>query len=464
MTAPARLPRQRVTRADGRIINVVRKRGHLTYCVHGCCCGRVDKGYAPAPVDTYKEEWLRCKMRHQVHLTKGGCLGPCTLNNVAHLVFDGHDVWFHSVNDPWLVVAIFDYISAMLEKGYVPPPPELLEYTFHYYAWDAAATAPAPQLGLSAAPLPELSGMALLSHADTDLLNLRAAREALPDGFGTVTGALLGSIRSEEQMSTLLSGEVGRAQVVIARIHGPFAAVTGGEMLREHARLSGQTLIIVSGTNEPDSELARLSYAPAPLLETARAYLAASGWQNTRELLLSLSDTLRLTGYGAAPPLMLPEHGIYHPQLPEAATLADWERLREPQRPAVGILFYRAHALSGNTDFIDALIEALDTAGADALPIFTTSLKDVDEGGNPRAFGLLRGASRIDALVSTLSFAMADVTAGDITAAGENVSALERLGVPVVQGLTLSSAKGPWETSARSKFPGHRHECGFAGV
>lgn len=338
MTAPARLPRQRVTRADGRIINVVRKRGHLTYCVHGCCCGRVDKGYAPAPVDTYKEEWLRCKMRHQVHLTKGGCLGPCTLNNVAHLVFDGHDVWFHSVNDPWLVVAIFDYIPAMLEKGYVPPPPELLEYTFHYYAWDAAATAPAPQLGLSAAPLPELSGMALLSHADTDLLNLRAAREALPDGFGTVTGALLGSIRSEEQMSTLLSGEVGRAQVVIARIHGPFAAVTGGEMLREHARLSGQTLIIVSGTNEPNSELARLSYAPAPLLETARAYLAASGWQNTRELLLSLSDTLRLTGYGAAPPLMLPEHGIYHPQLPEAATLADWERLREPQRPADFVL------------------------------------------------------------------------------------------------------------------------------
>lgn len=116
-------PRQRVTRADGRTINVARKRGHLSYCFHGCCCGRTDKGYPAAPADVYRDEWTRRKMRNAVHLTKGGCLGPCGLANAAHLVFDGHDVWFHSVNDAWLVRAIFDYISAMLERGgYLPRP------------------------------------------------------------------------------------------------------------------------------------------------------------------------------------------------------------------------------------------------------------------------------------------------------------------------------------------------------
>ncbi|AFD24518.1 cobaltochelatase subunit CobN [Deinococcus gobiensis] len=453
MTRPgAGAARQRVTRADGRTINVVRKRGHLSYCFHGCCCGRTDKGYAPAPVDTYKEEWTRRRMRNQVHLTKSGCLGPCTLNNVAHLVFDGHDTWFHSVNDPWLVVAIFEYIAAMLEAdGPLPVPSELVEYTFNYYTWDAGGAAMAA-LPVAAPDLSGgLSGLALLTHADTDLLNLRAAQDTLPADFGPVTGVALGGIRGEAQMGTLLAGAVGRAEIVLVRVHGKFGAVPGGELLREHARAAGQTLLIVSGTGEPDPELARLSFAPAHTLDTALAYLSASGWPNMRELLLSLSDTLRLTGYGARPPLAQPEHGIYHPDLPEQATLDDWEKLREGSRPAVGVLFYRAHALSGNTAFIDSLVMALDDAGADALPVFTTSLKDVDATGDPKAFALLAG--QVDAVISTLSFAMADVQAGEITAPGENVSALGRLGVPVVQGLTLGGARGPWETSARGLNP-----------
>lgn len=450
--------RQRVTRADGRTINVVRKRGHLSYCFHGCCCGRTDRGYAAAPVDAYKEEWTRRRMRNQVHLTKSGCLGPCALSNVAHLVFDGRDTWFHSVNDPWLVAAIFDYISAMLAAdGHLPVPPELVEYTFNYYTWDVASGAGAGRETAAAPEVPaELSGVALLSHADTDLLNLRTARETLPDDFGPVTGALLLNIRSDAQMTTLLQGDVGRAEVVIARLHGPVRNVPGIDLLLTHAQKAGQTLLLLSGTNEPDAELARLSLAPAHTLDTARAYLAASGWQNTRELLLSLSDTLRMTGYGAAPPLALPEHGIYHPSLPEDATMADWERWRDPQRPAVGVLFYRAHALSGNTAFIDALVEALDDAGADALPVFTTSLKDVDAAGDPKAFALLRsesGAPRISALVTTLSFAMGEVNAGGVTLPGGNVSALGRLGVPVVQGVTLGGGRGPWETSPRGLNP-----------
>ncbi len=461
VTPLPRPTRQRVQRADGRTINVSRKRGHLSYCFHGCCCGRTDKGYPAAPAEAYKNEWTRRKMRNTVHLSKGGCLGPCALNNVAHLVFDGHDVWFHSVNDEWLVVAIFDYISAMLAAdGYRPPPPELLEYTFNYYTWDAA-TGPVSghEQALEVALPTELRGFALLSHADTDLLNLRAARETLPADFGPVTGAALGSVRSEAQMATLLSGPVGQAEVVLVRIHGLFSAIAGGELLRQHAQKAGQTLLLVSGTGEPDAALARLSYAPRHTLDSALTYLTASGWQNTRDLLLLLSDTLRMTAYGALPPLALPEHGIYHPQLPENATLDDWQRWRDPQRPAVGILFYRAHALSGNTAFIDTLIEALDDAGADALPVFTTSLKDTDAAGNPKAFGFFQSCiqetqpTTVTALISTLSFAMAEVNAGGITAAGESVSALERLGVPVVQGISLGGARGPWETSARGLNP-----------
>ena len=107
--------RQRITRSDGRVVNIVQRRAHLSYCFSGCCCGRTDRGYAEAPAEVYREEWLRRKMRNTVHLTKAGCLGPCVLANVASLVFDGTSIWFHSVNSPWVVRQIFDYIDAMPE-------------------------------------------------------------------------------------------------------------------------------------------------------------------------------------------------------------------------------------------------------------------------------------------------------------------------------------------------------------
>lgn len=71
--------RQRVVRSDGRAINVVQRRAHLSYCITGCCCGRTERGYAAVPVDVYKQEWLGRKLRNSVHLTKAGCLGPCAL-------------------------------------------------------------------------------------------------------------------------------------------------------------------------------------------------------------------------------------------------------------------------------------------------------------------------------------------------------------------------------------------------
>jgi len=86
------LYRQRVIRADGRTLNIVQHRGHISYCFAGCCCGRTECGCAEVLVDLYREEWTRRRIRNEVHLTKIGCLGPCALANVPSLVFDGRCV------------------------------------------------------------------------------------------------------------------------------------------------------------------------------------------------------------------------------------------------------------------------------------------------------------------------------------------------------------------------------------
>lgn len=91
---------------------------------------------APVPVDRYHAEWEQRRLRNIVHLTIGGCLGPCALANVAMLLFDGQALWFHSVNSEALVLSLYDYIEQMLAADrYLPPPPPLAALQFTASAW-----------------------------------------------------------------------------------------------------------------------------------------------------------------------------------------------------------------------------------------------------------------------------------------------------------------------------------------
>ena len=110
------------------------------------------------------------------------------------------------------------------------------------------------------------------------------------------------------------------------------------------------------------------------MVDAVRTYLTIGGERNLGECMKFLADRLLLTGYGSAPPLAMPEHGVYLPDV-ENATIADWEQRRDPSKPTAAILFYRAHALSGNIAFIDELIDALEQRGLNALAVFTSSLR-----------------------------------------------------------------------------------------
>ena len=66
----------------------------------------------------------------------GGCLGPCALSNVVLLLFAGREVWFHSVTADEHVIAIYDYIEAMVRADrYLPPPPALEPIVFDVFDW-----------------------------------------------------------------------------------------------------------------------------------------------------------------------------------------------------------------------------------------------------------------------------------------------------------------------------------------
>jgi cobaltochelatase CobN len=436
--------RQRVIRADGRAFNIVQHRAHLIYCYSGCCCGITERGYAAVPVDVYKEEWLRRKIRQDVHLTKGGCLGPCALANVVSLVFDGKSIWFHSVNSEWQVRQIFEYIDSMLKADrFVEPPAELSEYVFNYYDWDVRL--PSSPEGLTKLDVVQPNGaIMLLSHADTDLLTLIKTAESLPEGL-QVSGFSLNALRNEDQMKVLISGEMGRAKVIVIRCHGPLSCIPGFDLLKAACVPRGQSLVLISGTGENTSEFSETINTPIDVMQTAAGYLDLGGVSNFGELFRFLSDRLMLTGYGYTAASAMPEHGIYLPDM-DFANYEDWQRQADPSQPTVAILFYRAHRMSGNTGFIDTLTQALRSKGANALCIFTSSLKSM-EGGRPAAFRLIEG--KADVLISTLSFALAEINTGSITTPGEAIGSLERLGIPIVQAIASGMPRGAWEGSRR---------------
>jgi cobaltochelatase CobN len=130
--------RNLVVRPDGRLVNVARPRGQIFVCATGCCCGRTEDGFAAVPADLYHEEWERRRLRNIVHLTVGGCLGPCALANVVLLLFDGQALWFHSINSESLVRALYDHVDAMLEAdACLTVPAALAPYQFTASAWQS---------------------------------------------------------------------------------------------------------------------------------------------------------------------------------------------------------------------------------------------------------------------------------------------------------------------------------------
>jgi cobaltochelatase CobN len=259
----------------------------------------------------------------------------------------------------------------------------------------------------------------LLSTADTDLLAARASgapwRVANPD-----------RLTAEEIRA--LSGDF-----FVVRLLGGRRAWPEG---LDAVLATGRPVVAISGEAVPDAELTALSTVPAGVAHDAQRYLVEGGPANLLELYRFLSDTVLLTGEGFAAPVSAPAYGV----LPRSTVEG---------RPTVGIVFYRSHALAGNTAFVDTLSAAVEAAGGNARPVFVPSLRAVPA----ELTDLLSGC---DALVVTV-LAAGGTVAGDASAGGDedawSVDALAALDVPVIQALCLTSSRAQWESSDAALSP-----------
>src|SRR5215467_7937237 len=182
-----------------------------------------------------------------------------------------------------------------------------------------------------------------LTTADTDLLTLAAARRLLPDGFPTVRARNALGLQDAETLRRFIEEEVGGAKVVVARILGGLGYFREGfELLGRRCREQGITLLAFPGDRDLDPQLTALSTVPLLMLTTVSRYLMQGGVSNFAQGLRYLADALLSTTFGSAPPVAVPEYGLFQPATVQERPVEGERRLR------VGILFYRSHWMSGN--------------------------------------------------------------------------------------------------------------------
>lgn len=126
-----------VKRSDGLLKKSRLVTGQLLVC-QGCCCGNIDKGHSPVPLQEFKQQWRERDLSKRIHLTVSGCLGPCALANVVLILFDGRAIWLHSINTTNHVTAIYNYLEAMLHNGgYIAPTGLIASCLFQRFIGDS---------------------------------------------------------------------------------------------------------------------------------------------------------------------------------------------------------------------------------------------------------------------------------------------------------------------------------------
>ncbi|MEK7814709.1 MAG: cobaltochelatase subunit CobN, partial [Chloroflexota bacterium] len=300
-----------------------------------------------------------------------------------------------------------------------------------------------------------------VTTADTDILTADRALAGLPKGFPRVRAYNPASLSAPEARDELLKG-VGQAQVVVLRLLGGKRAMPESfDPLVRLCRSRGIPLIACPGHQEWDEDLVAACSAPAAEIETAFAYLMQGGVQNFQNLFLFLSDTYLGSSFGHQAPASLPWEGIYHPDVGEALDAEAFVRQRfQPGRPSIGVLFYRAHWMSGNLQFVDDLIRSLEAHGANVLPVFSYSLRHNPEGEGPASRALTEfmvgpdGAPRVHCIINTMGLAMSELSQeGPTIASGWSVEYLERLNVPIIQGIVSTGSQAQWQESSLGLGP-----------
>jgi cobaltochelatase CobN len=277
----------------------------------------------------------------------------------------------------------------------------------------------------------------LVLSTDTEVLALRTAVESLPEDFPRVTAT---TTWAEDPI-----GDLEGVRCVLVRLLGGRRAWPDGfDRLRQACIERGVPLMAFAGEAVPDADLTALSTVPSGTVTEAFGYLVHGGPANLGQLLRFVADTVLVEGWGFDPPQPVADHGVWRRPDPDG------------DGPVIGVVFYRAHLVAGNTQFVDDLCAAIEVAGGRPLALWCYSLRD--DASGPIVDALRDHDAK--ALVTTVLAAGGAAAGagtpganGGLDGEGWDVAHLAGLDIPVIQAPSAGRSREDWEASAAGLGP-----------
>jgi cobaltochelatase CobN len=346
-----------------------------------------------------------------------------------------------------------------------------------------------------------------ISAADTDIQTIAAATSKLPTDFPKLRAVNLLQLQQQLTIDTYAEEILERAQVIIIRLLGGRSYWSYGlEVLRETVEKTEAKLIVMPGDDSPDPDLISHSNVSLSAVNQLWCYFTEGGVQNFVNALKFAADTCLKTAYNPPLPQTVSRVGIYDwdgrekacfenlppdsdpPKSPlrRGTLTTDSDPPKSPLKrrtlttsyspllkggwggspglktlpkgdeegghggtaPTVGILFYRAHYLSGNLAPIDALCQALSERNLVPVPVFVSSLREPELQVELLEYFQPKNVDPIQLLLNTTSFAVSGFNSPE-----PEQNSLNSLDVPILQAIFSGGGLAQWESELQGLSP-----------
>lgn len=292
-----------------------------------------------------------------------------------------------------------------------------------------------------------------MTTADTDIQCLARVAAQWPSAAPALRVVNLLQLQQELAIDAYGETVLAQAQVIVLRLLGGRAYWSYGlEVTRAIAQTHGISLIVLPGDDRPDPDLMSHSTVSLTVAHGLWRYLIEGGVPNLRHGLMALCDRTLQTQFAPPAPQPVAKTDIY--RLLQPASSAASSSRAQPW-PQVGVLFYRAHYLAGNTAPIDALCQALQQRHLTAVPIYVASLQDPEVQAELIALLQSSGAADsrenaggVDLLLNTTSFSVAKLNAAE-----PQLELWQRLNVPVLQVILSGGTRASWQQNPMGLSP-----------
>jgi cobaltochelatase CobN len=293
----------------------------------------------------------------------------------------------------------------------------------------------------SAAPI------VVLTAADTDIQVLAKATCRLPADFPSLRVVNLLQLQQQLTIDTYAEEVLEQAQVVILRLLGGRAYWSYGlEVVKETVARTGAVLFVLPGDDRPDPDLISHSTVALSAVHQLWCYFTEGGVENLVNALKFVANCCLGQSCQPFPPQTISRIGLYSQLcLEQEGGKAQIGRTEKVECCKVGLLFYRAHYLAGNTAPIDALCAALRERNLQPVPIFVQSLQDPGLQSDLLQYFQPPEQPGIQVLLNATSFSLAKLAAET-----PNLAVWQQLDVPVLQVILSGGTLEQW----RSQFKG----------